>query len=132
MSTIELVDPDLRELALSPQVPLTAETLTRRRTDALALLTSVPKPDLPDVATGEIHVESAFGAKPIRVLIYRPVRADHPLPVIVHIHGGGFVMGAPEMKDVENRLFASELRCAIWSVDHRVATENLIRSGANA
>src|ERR1700722_12164573 len=122
MSTIELVDPELRDaLALWPQVPLTAETLARRRADALALLSSVPKPDLPDIATDEIHVESAFGAKPIRILTYRPVRSDDPLPVIVHIHGGGFVMGAPEMKDMENRLFASELRCAIYSVDHRLA-----------
>jgi triacylglycerol lipase len=32
-------------------------------------------------------------------------------------------MGAPEMKDVENRLLASELRCAIYSVDHRLAPE---------
>ncbi len=64
MSTIELVDPELREvLALWPQLPLTAETLTRRRDDALALLTSVPKPDLPDIATSEIHVESAFGGE---------------------------------------------------------------------
>ena len=124
MSTIELVDPELRDaLALSPQVPLTAETLTRRRADVLALASSVPKPDLPDIATGEIHVESAFGAKPIRVLTYHPVRSGGPLPAIVHIHGGGFVMGAPEMKDVENRLFASELRCAIYSVDHRLAPE---------
>src|SRR5213076_1576659 len=69
------------------------------------------------------QVESAFGAKPIRVLTYRPVTSDGPLPVIVHIHGGGFVMGAPEIKDVENRLFASELRCAIYSVDHRLAPE---------
>src|SRR3954447_10398001 len=124
MSTIELVDPELRDaLALWPQVPLTAETLTRRRADALALLSSVPTPDLPDIATGEIHVESAFGAKPIRVLTYRPVRSNDPLPVIVHIHGGGFVMGTPEMKDVENRLFASELKCAIYSVDYRLAPE---------
>ena len=124
MSTIELVDPELRDaLALWPQVPLTAETLTRRRADALALLSAVPTPDLPDIATGEIHVESAFGAKPIRVLTYRPVRSDDPLPVIVHIHGGGFVMGTPEMKDVENRLFASELKCAIYSVDYRLAPE---------
>ena len=41
----------------------------------------------------------------------------------MHIHGGGFVAGAPEMKDVENRLLASELRCAIYSVDHRLAPE---------
>ena len=111
MSTIELVDPELRDaLALWPQVSLTAETLPRRRADVLALLSTVPTPDLPDIMTGEILVESAFGAKPIRVLTYRPVRSDHPLPVIVHIHGGGFVMGTPEMKDVENRSFASELK----------------------
>ena len=124
MSTIELVDPELRDaLALWPQVPLTAATLARRRTDALALLSAVPIPDLPDIMTDEIHVESAFDAKPIRVLTYRPVRSDDPLPVIVHIHGGGFVMGTPEMKDVENRLFASELQCAIYSVDYRLAPE---------
>jgi acetyl esterase/lipase len=124
MSTIELVDPELRDaLALSPQVPLTAETLTQRRADALALASSVPKPELPDIATGEIHVESAFGSTSIRVLTYRPVGSAGPLPAIVHIHGGGFVMGAPEMKEVENRLFASELRCAIYSVDHRLAPE---------
>src|ERR1700730_17295409 len=101
MSTIELVDPELRDaLAQWPLLPLTAESLTRRRANALELLGGVPKPHLPDIATNEIHVESAFGAKPIRVLTYRPVTSDDPLPVIVHIHGGGFVMGAPEMKDV--------------------------------
>ena len=63
MSTIELVDPELREaLAQWPLLPLTAESLTRRRADALELLGTVPKPNLPDITTGEIHVESAFGA----------------------------------------------------------------------
>src|SRR3954467_10832706 len=125
MSTIELVDPELRDaLALLPQVPLTADTLMRRRADALASLNSVPTPDLPDIATGEIHVENAFGAKPIRVLTYRPVTSNDSLPAIVNIHGGGFVMGAPEMKDAENSLFASQLRCAIYSVDHRLAPES--------
>jgi hypothetical protein len=77
MSTIELVDPELRDaLALWPRLSLTAETLTRRRADALALLSSVSTPDLPDIATGEIHIESGFGAKPIRVLTYRPVRVS--------------------------------------------------------
>src|SRR5215467_15819280 len=45
MSTIELVDPELRDaLALWPQGSLTAETLTRRCADALASLGSVPTP----------------------------------------------------------------------------------------
>jgi hypothetical protein len=128
MSTIELVDPELREaLAQWTLPPLTAASLTRRRADALELIGAVPKPNLPDIATDEIYVESAFGAKPIRVLTYRPVTSNDPLPAIVHIHGGGFVMGAPEMKDVENRLFASELKCAIYSVDHRLGRNRRTR-----
>lgn len=124
MNTIDLVDPELRDaLAQWPQVPLTAETLTQRRAEALEQLRSMPRPDLPDIETGEIRVESAFGGKPIRVLTYRPVVSSKPLPVIIHIHGGGFVMGSPEMKDVENRHFASELKCAIYSVNYRLAPE---------
>jgi triacylglycerol lipase len=124
MSTIDLVDPELREaLALWPQQPLTADTLAQRRADGLTAANAVAKPDLPDVTADEIRIESAFAAKPIRVLTYRPVRPDGPLPTILHIHGGGFVAGSPEMKDVENRLLASELRCAIYSVDYRLAPE---------
>jgi acetyl esterase/lipase len=124
MSTIELVDPELRDaLALWPVLPLTADSLMQRRANSLKVIAAVPKPDLPDIAVGEIRVESAFGAEPIRVLTYRPVTSGNPLPTILHIHGGGFVMGSPEMKDVENRLLASELRCAIYSVDYRLAPE---------
>ena len=124
MNTIELVDPELRDaLALWPLQPLTADTLTQRRADLLKVIGTVQTPDLADIIADEIHVESAFGAKPIRVLTYRPGESDNPLPIIVHIHGGGFVAGAPEMRDIENRLLASELRCAIYSVDYRLAPE---------
>ncbi|MBN9562588.1 MAG: alpha/beta hydrolase [Alphaproteobacteria bacterium] len=124
MSTIELVDPELRDaLALWSLPTLTADSLAQRRAAAVAGLDTIPKPHLPDITVDEVRIESAFGAKPIRVLAYRPVASDGPLPAIVHIHGGGFVMGAPEMKDVENRLLASDLRCAIYSVDHRLAPE---------
>ena len=55
MSTIELVDPELREaLAQWTLPPLTAASLTRRRADALELIAAVPKPNLPDIATDEI------------------------------------------------------------------------------
>ena len=124
MSTIEFVDPELRDaLALWPLQPLTADTLTQRRSDLVKVIGAVPQPDLPDITADEVRVESAFGAKPIRVLAYRPVKTDAPLPTILHVHGGGFVAGAPEMKDVENRLLASELKCAIYSVDYRLAPE---------
>ena len=65
----------------------------RRYSDAaprlLKVIGAVPIPDLPDITADEIRVESTFGATPIRVLTYRPVKSDNPLPTIVHIHGGG-------------------------------------------
>lgn len=124
MSTIELVDPELRHaLTLWTPLPLTADSLPQRRADLLKTAGTVPQPDLPDITSDEIRVDSAFGGAPVRVLTYRPVRFDTPRPTIVHVHGGGFVMGAPEMKDAENRLLASELKCAIYSVDYRLAPE---------
>jgi acetyl esterase/lipase len=124
MSTIELVDPELRDLlALRPVEPLTANSLAQRRANVLEASGALPKPELPDIVADEVVVASAFGAKPIRALTYRPVRSDNKLPTIVHVHGGGFVAGAPEMKDAENRLLASDLRCAIYSVDYRLAPE---------
>jgi acetyl esterase/lipase len=88
MSTIELVDPELRDALAQQLPPLSAESLTQRRANALELADALTKPNLPDIAAAEIQVDSAFGAKPIRVLTYRPVTSDDPLPVIVHIHGG--------------------------------------------
>ena len=124
MSTIDLVDPDLRDaLANWPQQPVTADTLAARRASGLQVIAATPKPDQPDVVADEMHAPSAFGAKPIRILTYRPIKPEGRLPVILHVHGGGFVMGAPEMKDAENRQLASELQCAIFSVDYRLAPE---------
>ena len=60
--------------------PLTAQTLTQRRANALELADAMPKPNLPDIAADEIQVESAFGAKPIRVLTYRPVTSNTHCP----------------------------------------------------
>jgi acetyl esterase/lipase len=124
MSTIELIDPELRAaLSLWGSLPLTADTLPQRRAN-YAKMAAVAKSDQLGVIADEIHVPSAFGAEPIRVLSYRPAKSERPLPTILHIHGGGFVMGLPDMKDMENGQFASELECAIYSVDHRLAPES--------
>src|SRR5437588_10358615 len=98
MSPIELVDPELRDALAQALPPLTAETLMRRRAGALELIGAVPKPNLPDIVTDEIHVESAFGVKPIGVLTYPPVTSDHAAPAVGHLHGRRVVMGAPEIE----------------------------------
>lgn len=124
MSTLELVDPELRSaLDQRPKLRLTAEALSKSRAFIVAAANAVPKPDVPDLSVSEIRVDSVFGAPSIRVLAYQPRRSDAPVPAFLHVHGGGFVMGVPEMKDVENRLLASDLNCAIFSVDYQLAPE---------
>lgn len=124
MSTLELVDPELRSaLDQRPKLRLTAEALSKSRAFIVAAADAVPKPDIANLSVSEISVDSVFGAPSIRVLAYRPRKTEGPVPAFLHVHGGGFVMGVPEMKDVENRLLASDLNCAIFSVDYRLAPE---------
>lgn len=47
-----------------------------------------------------------------------------PLPAILHVHGGGFVLGLPEMNHATNVALARDLRCHIVSVDYRLAPEH--------
>ncbi len=43
---------------------------------------------------------------------------------ILHMHGGGFVMGQPEMNDARNAGLVAELGCAVVSIDYRLAPEH--------
>jgi triacylglycerol lipase len=59
----------------------------------------------------------------IRVLAYLPKEPTAHVPVLLHIHGGGYVIGSPDMMDGANRGLAADLKCAIFSVDYRLAPE---------
>ena len=79
----------------------------------------------PEVA----HVESRHptgpaGAIPIR--LYRPLgsRADERLPALVYFHGGGWTFGDLDTHDVVCRELANLARCAVASVDYRLAPEH--------
>src|SRR2546421_7403381 len=44
----------------------------------------------------ERHIPSRNGGSPVRVRIYRPTAAVGPLPVMLYLHGGGYLPGGPE------------------------------------
>lgn len=61
----------------------------------------------------------------VRVLIVEPAAAsEKPRPAMLHIHGGGFVMGTPDSMTPTLRRWAVELDCVIVSVDYRLAPEH--------
>lgn len=59
------------------------------------------------------------------VKIYEPVKRNHDkLPAMLWIHGGGFVMGHPDMDDLLCERFVQTANCVVVSVDYRLAPEH--------
>ena len=63
-----------------------------------------------------------FGGE-VAVRAYRPVRGE-TLPALVFFHGGGWTIGDLDTHDVVCRQLAAGARCAVFSVDYRLAPEH--------
>jgi acetyl esterase len=59
---------------------------------------------------------------PTAVRVYRPVSGE-VLPALVYFHGGGWTIGDLDTHDVLCRQLANGARCAVLSVDYRLAPE---------
>lgn len=122
MTSKHLVDPEL--LPLIQQLPafqLSAEVLPAVRAGMAA---SRPPFELPDsVVMTERQIPGPAGAPAVRVLITRPKAADPGRPGILHIHGGGYVMGTPEMTLPSDASYADGLGAVAVSVDYRLSPE---------
>ena len=78
------------------------------------------------VACEQRFIPGPPGAPDVRVLVYTPPpgkNAAATRPAYLHIHGGGYVIGNPEINDGSNRTIAAELDCVVVSVDYRLAPE---------
>jgi acetyl esterase len=62
---------------------------------------------------------------PVALRYYRPhgTKPEEQLPALVYIHGGGWVIGDLDTHDVLCRQLANGARCAVYSVDYRLAPE---------
>jgi acetyl esterase/lipase len=122
MTSRHLVDPEILPL-LGQAMAFSSATLPLIRNGLRAQsAANPPLPDMP-VTMETILVPGPATAPPVRVLLYRPVNASSPLPTILHIHGGGYVLGTAAMMDLANRILAMDLGCIIASVDYRLAPE---------
>lgn len=65
-------------------------------------------------------------AGPIRLREFCPDRVEGAM---LHIHGGGWVSGEPEMTDLLNEALSGMLNIAIVSVDYRLAPEHPYPAG---
>ncbi len=105
--------PDLRRVARW----LPRAAVSRRTLKPIRLLTGL-QAKRPAKA---IEVRTV-GATSVRV--HRPQPTAHPVPALLWIHGGGYVIGTAAQDDSVCRRFADELGIIVAAVDYRLAPEH--------
>jgi acetyl esterase len=117
-----MIDPHLQQIleamALSgfklPD-PMTAEAL-RATMDV-----PMPMPQIEIAQVRDLMVAGAAGA--IKARLYHPTPGD-VLPLVLMMHGGGWVLGTLDTHDAFSRVIARESGCAVLSIDYRLAPEH--------
>jgi acetyl esterase len=112
-------------MAMQPPPPATPPSPETAR-EAMRRARPVNQPDLPHVAQSRDYPATGpDGVIPVRA--YRPVGSsvDEVLPVQVYFHGGGWVIGDLDSHDWVCRMVANAAKCAVVSVDYRLAPEHL-------
>ncbi len=127
--TRRLVAPELLpSLDLLPSFDFNAEVLRAIRSGAPVTKNMRPpslSPEQRAITCEQRFVPGPPGAPDVRVLVYTPPGSDSaPLrPAYLHMHGGGYVLGNPELNDGANRSLVVDLGCVVVSVDYRLAPE---------
>ena len=88
----------------------------------MALRVEAVRPFAPvAVDTQDLSIPTDAGPLPVR--LYTPHAAQHPLPTLVWLHGGGWVLGSIETHDNVCRFLSTHGPLLVISVDYRLAPE---------
>lgn len=124
MTTRPLIDPELLPLLdIFPATTATTETLGEIRQGVAVLQAMMPLPAT-TASMREQHIPGPAGAPDVRVVIYTPAGTLAHRPGFLHTHGGGYIVGQPEMSNGRLLTLADELGCVVVSVDYRLAPEH--------
>lgn len=130
MTTRSLLDPEiLPALEAFPQISLAREVLPAIR-QAAAQMVSLSDAEQFGVLREDVSIPGTSTDHPdVRCLLYRPKERAARTGAYLHLHGGGYILGAPEGSDLQNVRLASRLGITIVSVDYRLAPEHPVPAG---
>jgi acetyl esterase/lipase len=114
------VAPELRSPRLYVPVSLRNDTILRLGRKAM----TVPVPVAAGVEVHTEHVPATDRGPAVRTLVYERPGRQQPSGALLWIHGGGLVMGTPEVGNGVCSRFAAELGIVVVSVDYRLAPEH--------
>ena len=126
MTTRHLVDSEIvASIDEFPRWQYSLETLPRIRADwaAMSARRASGLPDFPDIVVTERVVPGPEGAPGVRVLVYLHQSAPRPLPALLWMHAGGYMLGSADDDDLWVRRIVTDLGLAEVSVDYCLAPE---------
>ncbi len=113
-----LVDPELLPaLKQFPAFDLSAEMVGKFRQ-----LPGMPPLPAPAPQPVERHIPGPPGAPEVRLWVVDPAPLEKGKPLLLHMHGGGFMMTDPNLMPRLQDI-ATDCHCVVVSVDYRLAPE---------
>lgn len=103
--------------------PVEARTQPSPADAVKALMTEQGMSAAPDPALTVKNVTYPAGAGVQKARIYTPANAKGPLPVILYIHGGGWVIADLDVYDASPRALAQGANAIVVSMEYRHAPE---------
>lgn len=124
MTSRALVDPELVPfLDAFPTTHINAGNLSAIRQARDASLAQLP-PFPASVQVEEVFIPGPENAPPVRVKLYRRKEsAAGARPAILHLHGGGYIMGNPEFMGPMCALWADAFDAVVIAPAYRLAPE---------
>jgi acetyl esterase/lipase len=105
----------------SPILPLTSRSLSERSLWLGRLGMNVRT----NPGRGVTMTERSVDSEPtVRVLVTTPSGTGERRPAVLHLHGGGMVVGSPQFEAFESGRLARELDAVVVSPDYRLAPEH--------
>ncbi|MGO1056886.1 alpha/beta hydrolase [Crossiella sp. CA198] len=122
------IDPELATwLPLIPQVNFADPVATRARRREMAAEIP-PYVAANPVAVRALSIPGPAGGPEVAIRVYTPA-ADGPLGALVHIHGGGFVLGDLDLAERSALRVADQVGVVVVAMDYRLAPENPFPAG---
>jgi acetyl esterase len=126
-----VLDPELA--AAAPMIP--AQDLTDvpgMRALARQFLEAAPRYESErGLRVEDVAIPGYQGAPEVRARVYTPSERSGPVPGLLYLHGGAFVMGDVDSVDNQGLQIADRAGIAVVSVDYRLAPEDPYPAGLN-
>ncbi|MEW6402167.1 MAG: alpha/beta hydrolase [Chloroflexota bacterium] len=115
------IHPELRQIARKAP-KLTYSNKNVWLLNLLIRLLPAPAPS-PDIRVENFFIPGKEERTKIRLRLYEPKSVSTPTPVLLWMHGGGYVIGRPEQNDVSCAQWVRELGITVVSVDYRYGSK---------